>query len=424
MFNKSQETLGSLRFPIDKIRDSFPALNSSDEFIFFDNAAGTQIPKAVLEAVTRHLTGCNVQRGGRYSKSREVDATIARSRESVAAFLNANDPSEVCFGMNATSFIRLVSLAIGQSLGERREFILTDLDHEANVATWLALEKEGAKFRWWRMRNDGRLHLADLEPLLTSKTRLVACTAASNALGSIVDVAQAARCAHQAGAEVFLDCVHYGPHGSIDVQKFGCDYLVCSGYKIFAPHMGFLWGRRDVLDRLATFREDFIPDEPPGKIEVGTFVYENVAGIDAAISYLEDLGKVMGVSGSGETRRANIVRAMGAIRDYEISLSLEILRVLAECGADVYGICDPEQVHHRLPTFCFNLRDIAPQDVVEALARAGIGARDGHMYSPRLMRRFGLKPETGAVRISLVHYNTVEEIRRFGDVLREIVVGK
>ncbi len=226
-------------FPVESIRAQFPALHRKPAFIFFDNAAGAQVPQIVLDAVNQHLVECNVQRGGRYRHSREVDATIARARESVGVFLNARDPSEIAFGMNATSFIRIVSLAIGQTLQERNEIIVTDMDHEANVATWLALQREGAKFLWWKMRDDGNLHPEDLKPLLSSKTRLVACTVASNALGSIVDVAAAAKLAHEAGAEIFLDCVHYGPHAVMDVQAFDCDYLVCSGYKIFSPHMVF-----------------------------------------------------------------------------------------------------------------------------------------------------------------------------------------
>jgi cysteine desulfurase family protein (TIGR01976 family) len=349
-----------------------------------------------------------------------VDATIASARASVAALVNARDASEVSFGMNATSFIRLVSLAIGQQLQERHEIIVTDLDHEANVATWLALEREGAKCLWWRVREDGQLNLDDLEPLLSPRTRLVACTVTSNAIGSKVDVAGVARLAHAAGAEVFLDCVHYGPHGLIDVQQFGCDYLVCSGYKIFSPHMGFLWGRREALQRLPTFREDFLPDEPPAKIEVGTFVYENVAGMHAAVCYLESLGARLAGGHPSNSRRASIRAAMDAIGGYEASLSLALLQVLAENDAEVYGIQAPEAVDRRVPTLFFNLPGVAPDVVVEALARDGIGARDGHMYSPRLMRRLGLDPQSGGVRISLVHYNTLEEIQRCGQVLREL----
>ena len=408
------------RFPIAEIRAQFPALTRSPDFVFFDNAAGAQIPQAVFDAVNRHLLECNVQRGGRYGKSQEVDATIARARQSVADFLNARDASEIAFGMNATSFIRLVSLAIGQTLAKRNEIIVTDMDHEANVATWLALEKSGAKFVWWKMREDGNLHADDLQPLVSAKTRLLACTVASNSLGSIVDVARAAHIAHHAGAEIFLDAVHYGPHGQIDVQALDCDYLVCSGYKIFGPHMGFLWGRRELLKKLPTFREDFIPDEPPGKIEAGTFSYENVAGMDAAISYLETLGGLPDTPAVNQSRprRAKLSLAMNALRAYERSLSLAMLETLRECGATIYGIAQDDRVAGRVPTLCFNLPNVAPRRVTETLAHAGIGIRDGHMYAPRLMKRLGVPVETGVVRASLVHYNTSEEIERFGNVLR------
>ena len=410
-------------FPVESIRAQFPALHRKPLFTFFDNAAGAQVPQIVLDAVNEHLVGHNVQRGGRYRHSREVDATIARARESVAVFLNARDPSEIAFGMNATSFIRLVSLAIGQTLQERNEIIVTDMDHEANVATWLALQREGAKFQWWKMRDDGNLHPEDLKPLLSSKTRLVACTVASNALGSIADVAAAAKLAHEAGAEIFLDCVHYGPHAVMDVQAFDCDYLVCSGYKIFSPHMGFLWGRRNLLQKLPTFREDFIPDEPPGKIEAGTFIYENVAGMDAAVSYLENLGKSLGDGGKAgqvSSKRANLVRAMTGIRSYEELLSLELLRILRECGATIYGVREDHRVRERVPTLCFNLKKTAPAKVTETMSDAGIGIRDGHMYTPRLMKRFGLRQDSGVVRISAVHYNTMEEVHRFADVLLDL----
>jgi cysteine desulfurase family protein (TIGR01976 family) len=416
VFHREDRSRSKSEFPIESVRASFPAVSQTPEFTFFDNAAGAQAPQAVLDAVNHHLLDCNVQRGGRYPKSRAVDDTIERARQSVADFVNAHDASEIAFGMNATSFIRLVSLAMGQTLGKKNEIVVTDMDHEANVATWLALERNGAKILWWRMREDGNLHVDDLIPLLTPAARLVACTLASNAIGSIVDVAAAARATHAAGAEIFLDAVHYGPHGLIDVQAFDCDYLVCSGYKIFAPHMGFLWGRRELLQNLPTFREDFIPDEPPGKIEAGTFIYENVAGMDAAVRYLESLGG----SDKKEPRRTNLQRALASLRFYEESLSLEMLDVLRASGATVYGLTDKKRIHDRVPTLCFNLPGVAPARVAEELATRNIGVRDGHMYSPRLMRRMGLSPETGAVRASLVHYNTLAEIHAFANALAEI----
>jgi cysteine desulfurase family protein (TIGR01976 family) len=408
-------------FPIDDVRASFPALRRSEDFVFFDNAAGAQVPQFVLDAVNKHLLENNVQRGGRYEKSVEVDAGIARARESVSLLLNARDSSEIAFGMNATSFIRLVSLAIGQTLNGRDEIIVTDMDHEANVATWMALKN--AKIVWWKMRDDGNLHVEDLKAIVSSRTRLVACTVTSNSLGSIVDIKGAAKVAHASGAQIFLDCVHYAPHGIIDVQEFDCDYLVCSGYKIFSPHMGFLWGRRELLKNLPTFREEFIPDEPPGKIEAGTFIYENVAGMDAAVRYLENLGANLAThpTHNGATRRSNLITAMKAVRVYEEELSRQLLKVFREVGAMVYGIQSEERLNERVPTFCFNLKGIQPAAVTEALAKAGIGVRDGHMYAPRLMHRLGLDPETGVVRISLVHYNTINEIRRFREAITSLL---
>jgi cysteine desulfurase family protein (TIGR01976 family) len=414
---------GRTAFPIDAVRAQFPALqpDRAGSFVFFDNAAGAQIPRSVLDAVNHHLLDHNVQRGGRYDKSRAVDRSMAEARESVAILINAARPEEICFGMNATSFIRMVSLAIGQTLGpSRNEIVVTDMDHDANIATWLQLEKIGATFRWWRMREDGTLHADDLKPLLSEKTRVVAFTRTAHSIGSIVDVTAAAKLAHAAGAEVFIDCVHYGPHGVIDVQAWDCDYLVCSGYKTFAPHMGFLWGRYDALKRLPTFREDFIPDEPPYKIEAGTFIYENVAGMSAAVKYLEALGQKV-APGSSNSRRQDLVTGLGAIRDYEQTLAGAMLEVLKANGAVIYGISDEARLTERVPTICFNIPGHTPQALADAMDRAGIGIRDGHMYAPRLMKRLGLSMATGCLRVSLVHYNTLDEIERFARALSNIL---
>jgi cysteine desulfurase family protein (TIGR01976 family) len=413
-------TLGAAptQFPITRVREAFPALRAADGFVFFDNAAGAQIPDQALSEVTRHLVQHNVQRGGRYPRSVEVDRAVSRVRSKIADFLGAGDPREVCLGMNATSFIRQVSQAMGQTLGRvRSEIVVTDMDHEANIATWRALESGRTRIRWWRMRDDGRLHVEDLAPLLSRRTRLVACTATSHALGSRVDVAAAAAAAHKVGAELFVDAVHYAPHGPIDVKAWGCDYLVCSGYKIFGPHMGFLWGRFDALKALPTFREDFIPDEPPHKIEAGTFVYENVSGMGATIDYLAGLGAgVVGAAGL----RDRLSAAMNAILAYERGLSERMLGVLREAGARVYGVADPDQVAARVPTFLFNLEGLHPAQVAEAAAKSGFGIRDGHMYAPHLMARLGLDMDWGAVRVSLSHYNTVDEIDQFGAFLRRL----
>ena len=404
-------------FPVGRLRRRFPALAAAEPFVFFDNAAGAQVPDTVLAAVADHLLMRNVQRGGPYRQSREVDAMIARARESVAAFVNARGADEIAFGLNATSFIRAISLAIGQTLDSRPEIIVSEIDHESNIATWLALERTGARIVWWnaRMGEDGaRLHVADLEPLLSERTRLVACTMASNATGSLVDVTEVARRAHAAGAELFLDAVHYAPHGPIDVQAYDCDYLVSSGYKVFAPHMGFAWCRREAINRLPTFREDFIPDVMPDKLEAGTYAYENVAGMEAAVKYLEELG-------NGLTRGDAVRTAMTDIAAYERTLSAALLDEAASIpGLTVHGVTDRTRLHERVPTLCFSVAGRESSAIAEGLAARDIGARSGHMYSPRLMKRLGLFLG-GAVRASLVHYNTVDEIARFGAALRDVV---
>lgn len=354
-------------------------------------------------------------------------AAVADARESVALLINAYSPSEICFGMNATSFIRLVSLGIGQMISAntatdgRDEIVVTDMDHDANIATWLALESAGAKFKWWRMREDGNLHVEDLAPLLGDRTRLVACTVTAHSIGSIVDVASVAKLAHAAGAEVFLDCVHYGPHGLIDVQAWDCDYLVCSGYKDFSPHMGFLWGRFDTLKRLPTFREDFIPDEPPYKVEAGTFIYENVAGMDAAVHYLEAIGRAI-------LRRPTTARgertswpAWAPSASTNSCSHAKCWRILHDCGATIYGVDDEARLDERVPTFCFNIGAVTTDD------RRGDGrARHRHPRRPhvRAAADEAIEPldDLGAIRACCWwHYNTLEEVRRFGATLKEII---
>lgn len=411
---------GENGFPVDELRSLFPALQKAGDFVFLDNAGGAQVPQAVVDAVTNHLIDFNVQRMAKYEHSQGVDRNLDEARKTVGLLVNAYRPEEISFDLNATSFIRLVSLGVAKMLQTRNEIVVTDMDHDANIATWMALEADGAKIVWWHMRDDGTLHPDDLKPLLNENTRLVACTVTAHSIGTIVDVKAVGELAHAAGAEVFLDCVHYGPHGLIDVQDWNCDYLVCSGYKNFSPHMGFLWGRYDALVRLPTFKEDFIPDVPPYKIEVGTFTYENVAGMNAAVKYLETLGRRFLPVGD-HSRRAALVAAMGAIRAYETTLSRELLAVLKRHGAIIYGISDETKVDGRVPTICFNIPGITPQQIAKEMGEARIGLRDGHMFAPRLMKRLGLTLEQGALRISMVHYNKIEEAARFDQVLGEII---
>ncbi len=407
-------------FPVNELRAQFPAIQKAGNFIFLENGGGSQVPQSVIDAVINHLTDFNVQRMAKYRHSEGVDRSLQAARESVAILVNAYRPEEISFGLNATSFMRLVSLGIAKTLESRNEIVVTDMDHDANIATWTALEADGAKIVWWHMRNDGTLHTDDLKPLVTRRTRLVACTATAHSIGTIVDVAAVGKITKAAGAEFFVDSVHYGPHGLIDVQAWGCDYLVCSGYKNFSPHMGFLWGRYDALCALPTFKEDFIPDVPPYKIEVGTFAYENVAGMNAAVLYLEAIGRRM-LPGTGHSRRAAIAAAMLSITDYELTLSKAMIAALKRLGAKIYGISENDRMTQRVPTICFSLAGVSPQDFATRMGEAGVGLRDGHMFAPRLMKRLGLSIETGAIRVSMVHYNTIEEIERFETIAHSIL---
>jgi cysteine desulfurase family protein (TIGR01976 family) len=403
-----------MNFPIDAIRSQFPALKESRGTIFFDNAAGAQLPARVVDAVRDHLVHRMVQRGGPYTLSREVDDVIERARAAVADLVNASDPNEIVFGFNGTSFMRLVSQSIAEQRDGRNEIIVTELDHEANISVWLDLQKRGFTVRFWPLADENpRLDLKDLVPLLSNKTRLVAVTWASNATGSLVDVSAVAAAAHAAGAEVFIDAVHYLPHGPIDVQNAGIDYMACSTYKAFAPHMGFGWGRKQYLDKLPAFREYFIPDTAPQKFEIGTYVYENVAGLLAAIEYLEDVGRKCGADGD---RHQAIHHAMQAIRSYEMTLSDRMLAGLEKIpSARVYGLRKPSD---RTPTFCLSVEGVSPRAVCENLGQRGYAIRHGHLYCPRLIKRLGLSEDAGAIRASLVHYNTADEIDGFLEALR------
>jgi cysteine desulfurase family protein (TIGR01976 family) len=403
-----------MTFPIETIRSQFPALGECGGTVFFDNAAGAQLPARVIDAVRDHLIHRMVQRGAPYRLSREVDDVIERARAAVAELVNAPDPNEIVFGLNGTSFMRLVSQTMPEDRDGRNEIIVTELDHEANISVWLELQKRGFTVRFWPLADGNpRLDLKDLLPLLSNKTRLVAVTWASNATGSLVDVAAVAHAAHSVGAEVFVDAVHYLPHGPIDVQNAGIDYMACSTYKAFAPHMGFGWGRKQHLDALPAFREYFIPDASPYKFEIGTYVYENVAGLVAVIEYLEELGRTCGANGD---RRQALHYAMQAIRDYEMTLSDRMLEGLEKIpSARVYGLREPRD---RTPTFCFTFVGLSPAAVCEKVGRLGYAIRHGHLYCPRLIRRLGLSEDVGAVRASLVHYNTADEIDGFLEALR------
>ena len=416
-------------------RTRFAALREPDAPLFFDNAAGAQVPDEVVSAVREHLEHRNVQRGGRYPRSRAVDATIAASRRRLAAFLNAPSPEEICFGANSTSVMRAVAEAIRPSLEPGDRVVVTELDHEANVGPWLRLERSGAEARWWKTRGgaEARLELDDLAAILREgRVRLVALPLASNTSGRIVDVAAAARLAREHGAWTFVDAVHYGPHGPIDVRALGADFLAFSGYKIFGPHIGFLWGRREILNALEPAREHFIPASAPYAYESGTQNFEGMAGMSAAMHYLATADAAPGTApalppidvfddAAAASLRSALAASMRRIRDYEMGLAAELLDAMRSLrGVAILGDPDPARTASRVPTVSFAVAGKTPAAVVDHLASRGIQSREGHMYAPRLLRAAGFDPDEGVARVSLCHYNTGEEIARFAQALRAL----
>jgi len=395
----------------ERVRDRFPALRAaSQREVFFDNAAGAQVPDEVVDAVREHYAKRNVQRGGHYALSRAVDESIADARHAIASFLNASSPREIVFGLNSTSLIRMIAEALRPRFRPGDRVVVTELDHEANIGAWLRLESSGIEPVFWRVvgGDAARLDLDVLAGLLRAgagRVRLVALPLASNATGRIVDVAAAARLAHEAGALVFVDAVHYAPHGLIDVQALGADFMAFSGYKIFGPHMGFLWGRSDHLRMLEPPRDFFIPAEAPYAFEPGTQSYEAIAGMAAALRYLASL------DGSGSLKRA-----MAQIRAYEMTLaSYALERFQSVPGLKIYG--GVATVEERVPTFAITMAGVAPRAVATRLAAANINVWSGNYYALEPMTRLGLEANGGAVRVSLAHYNTEEEIHALGEAL-------
>lgn len=400
------------------VRSRFPALRETADGemaageIFFDNAAGAQVPDEVFDAMREYLLRHNVQRGGRYALSKQVDEQLAETRQLLAAFVNARSTDEIVFGLNATNLTRTVAEAFRPTLRAGDRVIVTELDHEANIEPWSRLEAHGAEVVFWKLRApEAALDLEDLRALLKAPgggpVRWLAMPLASNATGGIVDVAGAAALAHEAGARVFVDAVHYAPHGPIDAQALDADFLVFSGYKIFGPHMGFLWGRAEALRELKPPREYFIPAEAPYAFEAGSQVYEGLAGMAGAMRYLASLGD------------GNIRHAMERIRDGEAALAATFLEAVAAVpGLKIIGDTSPEPVGRRVPTFAFRIEDRHPAEVAETLALHRIHARDGHLYAPRLIKAIGMDPDVGVNRVSLCHYNTPAEIATFVDVLR------
>ncbi len=409
------------------IRAQFPALTS--QAVFLDNPGGTQIAQLSIDRMLAYLVENNANHGGVFATSRESDATLEKARQAVADFLNAARPQEIAFGPNMTSLTFSASRAIARTWDPGDEIVVTRLDHDANITPWtLAASERGCSINWVDFRTeDGTLDLDTLDKALEGKPRLVAVGYASNSLGTINPLAKIIAAAHAAGALVYVDAVQYAPHGPIDVQQLGCDFLACSAYKFFGPHVGMLYGRYDLLNNLPAYKVRPAENTPPGKFETGTQNHEGIAGVLGAIDYLEWLGASFGsefserYAGQFSGRKLRLKQAMNAIRAYEFEIGRVLLEILAETpGVRVYGPKDTRRLEERVPTVSFTLKGWQPRRVAEKLDEAGVYVWDGNYYALAVTERLGLEESGGMVRVGPVHYNTVEEIHKFGEALGKI----
>ncbi|CAN5680248.1 cysteine desulfurase-like protein [soil metagenome] len=403
------------------LRNGFPALQrtlAGAPCIFADAPGGTQVPDQVIDAMARYLREHNANSGGAFLSSEETDATIAAARDAAADFLGCNS-HEIVFGGNMTTLAFALSRSLARRLQPGDEVVVTRLDHDANIAPWIAAaEDAGAAVRWVDFTSeDCTLDLASLDAALSPQTRVVAFALASNAVGTISRAHEVIRRARETEALVIADAVHFAPHRIIDVGALDVDVLFCSPYKFFGPHLGVMFARAELLDGLRPYKVRPSHDESPDRWETGTMNHEALAGFIATIDYIARLGREDG-GAAGEGRRAEVVAGMEIIRRAERALSEAFLEGLPSVpGARLYGIGETARADERTPTFAISLGGRHPRDVAAELGARGIFVWDGNYYALALMERLGLEESGGAVRIGFCHYNTTDEVEQ---VLEEL----
>ncbi|MCZ6795124.1 MAG: cysteine desulfurase-like protein [Planctomycetota bacterium] len=414
---------------VESLRGQFPALDrrvNDQRAVFFDGPAGSQVPQRVVDAVSRYLTDTNANNGGAFATSLESGEVLAEAHCAVADLLGADDPAAVCFGPNMTTLTLALSRALARTWEPGDEVVVTHLDHDANFTPWvLAARDAGATVHRVRIRpEDCALDLEDLRSKLSPRTRLVAVSCASNAVGNVNPVKEIARWVHEVGGQIFLDAVHYAPHAAIDVVDWDCDYLVCSAYKFFGPHVGALWGKRELLGELPTYKVRPAADDLPDRWMSGTQNHEGIAGTLEAINYLADIGRSLSFSkesapGATERRRA-LLEAFRTIGEHERQLARHLISRLAELpDIRVWGITDPARLDERVPTISFTHARRTPGEVAAHLGERGIFVWSGNFYALPLTEALGLEP-SGLVRVGILHYNTEEEVDRLVEALREL----
>lgn len=406
------------------IRNQFPALSqeiNGQPAIFFDGPGGTQVPTRVIDAMAEYLVKSNANAHGAFITSQRTDALITSARTAVADLLGC-DSEEVVFGANMTTLTFSMSRAIGQELQPGDEIIVTKLDHYANVSPWYALSERGVVIREVDIHpEDCTLNMSHLQQHMNERTRLVAVGYASNAVGTINDIATVVKLARAVGAMVYVDAVHYTAHGPIDIRALDCDFLSCSAYKFFGPHVGIMYAKREHLARWRPYKVQPAPEEVPSRWETGTQNYEGLAGMIAAINYLAEIGRhvLPGV----HNRREALVAAMISIKQYEKNLCHKLIEGLLQIpNLTFYGITAPERFDWRTPTVGIRLSE-NPQAVARALGEQGIFTWNGNFYALGLTEKLGIESTGGFLRIGLVHYNTIAEVNRALQVIHEIALA-
>jgi cysteine desulfurase family protein (TIGR01976 family) len=413
----------SITLDLAWIRSQFPALAQTIKghpAVFLDGPGGTQVPQQVIDAIADYLSRNNANTGGAYHPSRNTDRMIAEARSAMGDFLNC-DADEIVFGPNMTTLTYAMSRALGREFMPGDEIVLTLLDHDANFSPWKALEEKGIVIRAVKFNEeDCTLDMQDLAEKIGKRTRLVAVGYASNAVGSINNVADVVRLARQAGALSYIDAVHYAPHGPIDVRALDCDFLACSTYKFFGPHMGVLYGKREHLKTLHPYKLRPNTDNIPNCWEWGTLNHECIAGIKACVDYWEALGRR--AIPTVTTRRAAILAAHKAIHQHERAMTEKMIAgLLAIPGLKLYGITDPRRFENRCATLVVRIEGHTPLELATKLGERGFFTWDGNYYALNLTEQLNVEREGGFLRIGLVHYNTLQEVERLLKALSEIV---
>ena len=421
-----------MNYDIEQIRGKFPALNIKDSGvrrIYFDNPAGTQVPIEVIEALQKCMIESNANIQGGFETSNRVDKILDEFHQSMADFLNATSSEEIIFGQNMTTLTLHISRSIGRLLSKGDEIILSRMDHDANISPWLLLAEDiGLSVKWLSFDTEKyEFDLNCLENLLSDKTKLICIGGASNLLGTINDIKSICKIAKKANALTYVDAVQLAPHVSIDVQDIDCDFLVCSAYKFFGPHQGILWGKRKLLKSLSPYKVRPATSELPGCFETGTQSHEGMAGTTAAVNYFAWIGREYAKSYQIENKYKNertkfVHAALDYLFEYEKILTIDLIEGLQNIkNVQVQGITEKNALDRRLPTVSFSVSGLSPSRIAEGLAKENIFVWSGHSYALEVVKSLNLFDEGGVLRTGPVHYNTINEIHEFLEILDKLI---